>query len=55
MDDLQRMTLYSESRLEDLRNQSQNAHLSGRPRRMLTRWVTFSIVVLLGALVWSVA
>jgi hypothetical protein len=55
MDDNQRMTLYTLARLEDMRNQSENAKIINQLQRSATRWVAFSIVVVLGLVIWLVA
>jgi hypothetical protein len=52
MDEWQRLSIYSESRLEDLHNQSKEAHLTGHKPFSWGRFIALSTALLLGMLVW---
>jgi hypothetical protein len=52
MDEWQRMTNYSESRLEDLQAQARAAQLVGRKPFAWGRLIAVTTAVLLGMLIW---
>jgi hypothetical protein len=52
MDDWQKLSLYTESRLEDLRQQAANARLAGDPRPPFGRLILISAVLLIGLAIW---
>lgn len=54
MEDWQRMTLYTESRLEDLRQQAAIAKLTDTAKRQFNWLLVASAVLLLGLAVWLV-
>jgi hypothetical protein len=53
MEDWQRMALYTELRLEDLRQQSVLAHLAGNARRNISWLLVATAALFLGLAPWA--